>query len=505
MKTTKKLLSVLLALVMALALAVPVLAAGDGVITITNAVPKQEYSVYRIFDLASYDDKAEAYIYTVNTSWENFINQDTIKGENGYVAVDENGYVTWTKKDGNDNTGMAEFAEVALAWAKANNIAAIATKTADEATGNATTSVLVFDGLDLGYYLVDSNVGTLCMLDTAAAEVEIQDKNEQPTVTKEVQENNDNSWGEKNNAEIGDTVNFKTTITAQNGAQNYIMHDTMDDGLTFNADSVKVKKGSEDVDSTGNYEVKTNSLGDDCTFHVVFSETFCNGLADGNEIEVTYSAVLNEKADVTEGENNDVYLSYGENSGIETLPDRTTTYTYQFQIIKTNNKLENEKYKVLDGALFSLFTQESGGDAIKFVKEDEGIYRVATQAEIENTDVTKVTEIPAGTPILKGLDSNDSYWLDEIEAPDGYNPMDGRMKVVLIENNVAGNGAIDTVNKTYTAESGGIQVQNSAGSLLPSTGGIGTTIFYVLGGLLVVGAGITLFLMSRKSGKHEQR
>ena len=522
MKVMKRLQAVLLALVMTLALAVPALAANPetGSLTIINAVPGQAYSVYRIFDLESYNSDAGAYVYTVNEKWEKFIDQKgsvasdaskgvaNISGLDGYVAVDDNGHVTWAKKDGSNNTGMAEFAKLALAWAKTNNVSAVSTQTA---TGSGTEVSLVFNDLELGYYLVDSNVGTLCSLDTTDPNVSVTDKNDQPTVDKKVQEDNDNSWGESNGAQIGDTVNFKVIITAQAGAQKYILHEKMNDGLTFDSSSIQVTKNQETnpLTSGTDYTVVTegNNLTHDeknCTFHVMFTDSLCNSLQPGDTLTVTYSAVLNKNADVQQGEDNEVYLSYGENSNIETLPAETTTKTYQFQIIKTNDTETNGKYELLEGARFSLFTQKTGGDSIQFVDEGSGVYRVATQEEIKDTSVVKVTEIPAGIPILKGLDSNKEYWLEETKAPDGYNPIDGRTKIILTDNNVAGNGVIDTTDNTFDSSiTGGVQVQNSKGNKLPNTGGMGTSIFYTVGSLLIIFAAIVLIMVLRhQKGKN---
>ncbi len=145
--------------------------------------------------------------------------------------------MTW--KTGAD---AAKFAKEALAYAKdtTNNITVTSNAT-------ATTTTVEFTGLDSGYYLVDSSVGTLCFLNTmTSSEVKIDEKNVAPTVDKKVQEDSKidetDKYGESNTADIGQTVNFKTTITAQAGAQNYVLHDKMDAGLTFDGTVVKVQK-----------------------------------------------------------------------------------------------------------------------------------------------------------------------------------------------------------------------------------------------------------------------
>lgn len=492
MKLFKKVLATVVAAITALTLAVPAMAAEEGTIKITNAMPGQEYSVYKIFDLDSYNKEAGAYVYTVNDAWEDFIIQEAISGQGGYVSVDaSNGSVSWKKKDVNGaNAGMADFAKLALAYAKANSIPATKTETAGTASGS-TTVELTFSNLGLGYYLLDSNVGTLCSLNTTDPNVTVMDKNGTPTVEKKVKEGD--SWADENGAQIGDKVEFQVTITAQSGAQNYILHEMMGDGLTFTTNSVAVTKGGQPV-SDDNYTVNASPK-DGHTFDVVFADAFCDSLAAGDEIVVTYNAILNENADVHDGENNDVYVTYGEDNDLETTHDDTDTYTYQVQVIKTNDQAEAGKFELLDGAIFKLYTQEIGGEAIKFVKDAEGNYRVATANDAITTD-----EIEAGHPIISGLDNSVKYYLEETKAPAGYNPVEGRQEITLAQgNNVANSGAIDTTANTYAQNGGGIQVQNSKGNKLPSTGGMGTTAIYAVGAVLVIGAGAALVITRRNA------
>ncbi len=511
MKSIKKLFAMLLVVVMTIGLSVSVLAVeptpGSGSITITNAVPGQKYTVYRIFDLASYNPSDDAYVYTVNPVWKEFVALDSISGSSGYVSVDsKTGYVSWAKKNPSGaNEGMEEFAEAALAWAKEKGVKGTAEATAPKAVGNEETVKLTISGLDLGYYLVDSNVGTICSLDTTTPDVNITDKNKQPTVEKKVQEGSE--WEDSNDAQIGDTVNFKVTITAQKGAQNYILHDKMEDGLDFVEGSVKVYRTSiqdDNIVAEDNYDVITTT-NDGCDFEVEFSKEFCDSITEETAIIVTYSAVLNEKVKMTEGEDNTVHLTYGEKNDLETLPDETVTYAYRFQIIKTNSTSTDGNYTLLSGAEFELYTEPTGGTPIQFIKLDapEGttataVYRVATKEEIENDEVVKTTTIEAGYPIIQGLDKK-SYYLEETKAPNGYNPVSGRTEVKITGDNLAGSGAIDSATNMFNSSiEGGVWVKNSKGNELPSTGGIGTTIFYVIGSLLVIAAGASLVIINRR-------
>lgn len=469
MKRTKRIASVLLALVMALSLITIAFAAGEnGSITIDNAVVGQTYTIYQILDLESYDAKAGAYAYKATTAWNAFINSDAIKGP--YVNVDAQGYVTWVKK-----ADVAAFAKLAQKYAADHNITNQGTKTADSTT-------VEFTNLDLGYYLVDSTLGTICSLDTTNPSVTIKEKNSQPTVDKQVQENSDGTWGDTNDANIGDTVNFKTTINVVDGQpKNYVLHDKMSDGLTFDAGSVEVKIGDRTLTPGSDYTLIANPK-DGCTFEIEFKE---NVLKPNDVVIVTYSATLNEKAVIyPEPNTNETKLVYGE--GSETTWDETKTFTYQFDLVKTKTDKT-----VLDGAEFKLYDAKTDGNEIALIDEGKGVYRVATAAEKDADGFVSAT-IKAGKVTIKGLDSG-TYYLEETKAPAGYNVLAERVEV-----------KIDHANLTATVEggtyvSGGVQVINQTGAELPSTGGIGTTIFYVVGGLLVVAAGVLLVTRKRMS------
>lgn len=148
MKRTKRIASVLLALVMALSLITTAFAAGEtGSITIDNAVVGQTYTIYQILDLESYNKDSGAYAYKATAAWRDFINSAAIKDV--YVKVDAQGYVTWDKK-----ADVAAFAKLAQEYAAKNSIG-------NQGTKKANSTTVEFTDLDLGYYLVDSTLGTI--------------------------------------------------------------------------------------------------------------------------------------------------------------------------------------------------------------------------------------------------------------------------------------------------------------------------------------------------------
>lgn len=475
MKRTKRIASVLLALVMALSLITTAFAAGEtGSITINNAVVGQTYTIYQILDLESYNKDAGAYAYKATPAWRDFINGNGVKDV--YVNVDAQGYVTWVK-----DADVAAFAKLAQEYAADNKIKNQGSRTAASAT-------VEFAGLDLGYYLVDSTLGTICSLDTTNPSVIIKEKNAAPTNEKQVQEDSNNGWGSTNDADIGQTVNFKSTITAQAGAENYVFHDKMSAGLTFGTVTGVTLNGNT-VDAT-NYTVKTTGLADKCTFEVVFTKAFCDTLKANDKIVISYTAVVNDKAVVGgEGNPNESKIEYGENGKTTTTPpSETKTYTWKLDVLKYTMK--GDEKTPLAGAKFTLSKNSNGSDPISLVEVEKNVYRVATKDDV-NT-ITEITTDATGAFTIQGLDS-DTYYLTETAAPAGYNVLKSAIEV-----KVSDKGEVTYIYDGVTA-TGTVKVENKTGAELPSTGGIGTTIFYVVGGLLVVAAGVLLVTRKRMS------
>lgn len=479
MKNLKKMLASLIGLLMALTMgAMPAIAEGEtGSITINDAVVGQTYTIYQVLDLESYNASANAYSYKATTAWRTFINSDQIKGT--YVEVDAQGYVTW--KSGAD---AAAFAKAAQKYAKDNSIT-------NQGSVTATTTTVSFTGLDLGYYLVDTTLGTLCSLDTTNPNVVMEEKNEVPTNVKTVEEDSTGNYGEKNDADIGQTVNFKSTITAQAGAENYVFHDTMSAGLTY-TDVTGVTLNGTAVDAS-NYTVVSIGLTDGCTFEVRFTQTFCDTLKANDQIVISYRATLNEKAVVAgEGNPNTSKVSYGDSSNTKYTPDsQTKTYTWDVDVFKYTMKGETET--ALAGATFTLSKNADGSNPIALVSEGNNVYRVAKTGETET--ITEITTDTTGKFTIEGLDA-DTYYLTETKAPDGYNKLAGPVTIVIGENGV--------VNATTEAPQGvdEVKVLNQTGTELPSTGGIGTTVFYVAGGALVLIAAVLLITRKRMNNNN---
>ena len=480
MKLTNKLAGILLALAMVLGIAATAFAEGEtGSITIYDAAVGQTYTIYQILDLESYNNEAGAYAYKATTAWNSFINSVAIKDI--YVEVDAQGYVTWK-----GDADAAAFAKLAQKYAKDNSIA-------NQGSVTATTTTVSFNGLDLGYYLVDTTLGTLCSLDTTNPDVVMEEKNEAPTNVKTVEEDSTGAWGATNDADIGQVVNFKSTITAQPGAENYVFHDLMSAGLTYTGDAkIYTDEAMTQELATENYTV--NDTPDDSdTFDITFTQDYLNTITAATKLYVKYSATLNENANVgNDGNPNESKLSYGEinqetgKPGSTTPPSETKTYTWDVDVFKYTMNGETEK--ALAGATFTLSKNADGFNPIALVSEGNNVYRVAKTNETDT--VTEITTDATGKFTIKGLDA-DTYYLTETAAPAGYNKLAAPVTIVIGENGV--------VNGTTEALQGvdEVKVLNQSGTELPSTGGIGTTIFYIVGGVLVVGAVVLLVTKKR--------
>ena len=495
MKHAKKFASLLLALVMAFALATTAFAEGEtGSITINDAVPGQTYNAYQILYLESYNKDSGAYAYKANSAWKAWLETQT-----SYVTIDAQGYVTWV-----ENADAAAFAK--LAQVEAAKMTADATATASAATEGNKYSTVTFSNLKLGYYLVDTTLGTLCSLDTTNPNATIEEKNEVPTNVKTVQEDSNGNYGEKNDADIGQTVNFKSTITAQAGAENYVFHDTMSAGLTYTG-VTGITLNDTAVDAS-NYTV-TAPAADGDTFDVTFTQAFCDTLKANDKIVISYTATLNENAVIAgDGNPNTSKVSYGDSSNTKYTPDsQTKTYTWDVDVFKYTKNGETET--ALAGAKFTLSKNADGSTPITLVRlkdnedKDTNTYRVAKTGETGT--VTEITTDATGKFTIKGLDA-DTYYLTETAAPAGYNKLAAPIKVIIDNNGNVTYATKTTADGEYgnavaADASLGIKVLNQSGALLPSTGGIGTTIFYAVGSILVIGAAVLLVTKKRMSMK----
>lgn len=469
----KRVTSILLALALLLALAGTAVAEDKGSITIDNAIVGKTYTIYRIFNLNSHNTDYSAINYTVSEKWTAFF----AEGAPGraYVDIDKTyGYVVW--KTG---ASPANFAAEAIKFAADKGIA-------HDGQAVAAPGTVKFDDLALGYYLVKSDLGALCSLDTTMPNVTIKEKNSESTVDKQVQEDSTGDYGDHNDADIGQTVNFRTTINVVDGEpKNYVLHDTMSAGLTFDPASVAVTIGERTLAKNTDYTLVTSGLTDGCTFEVMFKD----GVLKPNDVvEVAYSAEVNEYAVIGDaGNDNKTHLTYSDTPK-STGERLTKTYVWQFDVFKY--AMRDGKEIPLAGAQFVLYKTVN----------DEKFYAQAANGKItgwtDDKEKATVFETPDnGKFVIAGLDA-DTYYLEETKAPDGYNRLKEPVNVVITANIASGKTVTATITYNETAI-GTVRIENQTGVELPSTGGIGTTVFYVIGGLLM-GVAVVLLVTRKK-------
>ena len=280
-----------------------------------------------------------------------------------------------------------------------------------------------------------------------------------------------------------------------------MLHDKMTEGLTFDQNSVNVslhknaQNTDRDLSKTTDYSVETTNLESTdpkCTFHINFSKKLCDGLEADDTITVTYSAVLNEKAVIgnVDKNKNETWLKYGENNNLETTHPTTDTKTFEMNVFKFYKDNKNsDKETGLADAKFTLSKNQNGIDPIKLIDKGSNTYRVAKTDET-NT-ITEVITPDNGRFTIQGLGAG-TYYLTETKQPAGYNKLKDPVTVVIDEN-----GKV----RVGESEANPVKVENKTGTVLPSTGGAGTTMIYLVGALLVLGSGVVLATKRRVKNK----
>ena len=562
MKRFMKIMASVLAAVMIMALGATAFAANEYTITIDNAVAGETYSAYKVFDVtyANAKDPApsitaetnipgtadnthfyEAYAYTINSSssafWGDLTSGLTADTTTGVYTLSSYGikFVPTTTENvynvlpidaTNGVTDAQAQALAAFLATKLTGKTAAASKEADATTTyyptgsdasdySYATGTLTLDvsAAGAGYYFVDTTTGSLCSLNTTEPNAVIREKNSIPSETKEVSDAANGTFGEDTTIKVGDTAYFKIEVTDSKGTdKKVIVHDTMSDALTLDLNSFAIKVDGTAVAAT-NYTIKYSStapvknateagtkvtsatLSDGCTFEIEFSDAYIQNLAENTVIVITYEAELNQKAvTTTPYQVNKTKLEYSEQNTIE---KEVTVKTYEGDLVKTD-----KTHKLLDGATFKLYNDKEGGTEYKLVMvgtptspaTTTGVYMIKS-SEVSGDPVEKLIPLD-GKLTIKGLENGD-YYFEEVDVPEGYNGLTERAKLTISDAN--NSATIDS--GTYT--SGGVEVINQSGTELPSTGGIGTTIFYLGGGLMAVGSGVVL-VTRKRMGKEEE-
>lgn len=502
MKYMKKLITLLAVLTLALAMAVPAFAETTTTtytITINNGTGT--YAAYQIF-------KGDLHEKTLsNIEW----------GDN---VTDEG-----QTKFGNAADKAKTITTEADAKAFAVEVAKYLT---DPAAGTGTDSITVSGP---GYYLIkntsvgEGEVFTDYIL-RVVGDVKVNPKSGKPTLDKQIRHNETGIWGVVGDNQIGDTVEFRTltTVPIVSGytQYTYVIHDEMSAGLTSNVRSnedVTIKVNDETVLDKKYYTVTVDGTNaNKFTVTVDVLNAIKDGkMVEGNTLYTYYTGILNEKAKVyNDGkQDNKAYLEYSNNPHDNTTTNKTPEkvvydWTFKMGVKKVDGAdgtpLTDAKFVLSKNGNCSLGTIGDDGtpstttDLINLIENSDGSYTVAPAGYTGSV----VNVMTAGDITINGLDDATEYYLYETKAPAGYNRLTAavRFKITATYSDAGNNCTSVTATVNNDVQSSvSVNVRNNKGSTLPSTGGIGTTLFYVIGGGLMAVAAVLLVTKKRMNNK----
>lgn len=540
MKHVRHALAFVMAFVMALAIVTPAIAqegaasTPKGKITVENAAKGETYGLYKLFDATS---DGTHIAYSADKIPDAYVDGNTEDGDdsydlNLYFARDNKGNIT-VKEAGKDSTNPEKLnaaAQTALKnWTK--RATAVATKTAEG-------DEVVFDNLLYGYYVLTTTQGTApaISVDSVNANVVINDKNTTTPITSTDEDGNYKTVNDddvKVGQEIEYTISFKTaSFNGLNRVTKYVITDDFANGKLTNIGTPTVTIADvENLSSTAytvaNWEAgKTGSITIPWVSEAGDTSLYTNGAL----VTIKYKATVASGADIDgQGNTNTATITFkdktpeGEDGPGGSETDTATIYTYAVAIQKVD-----DSYKKLAGAEFSITDQNN--KPVFVTKNSDGVYTYAGSAQ--NTEGTLLDTLAVnndGLLIVKGLDTG-NYTVTETKAPDGYNKLLNSTTVTATKTDATTTSVttnFDAEGNVITVDANGnpidsskavehtvlvniddlaatpIVVVNNAGATMPSTGGIGTTIFYVVGGVMVAGAVIMLLTKRRVAGSEE--
>ncbi len=494
MKNLKRFFGALLTLVLSFLALTNINAKETGSITINDATSGKTYEIYKIFNLTYSGTTTKNVAYTIDSDWENFfkedglgtsfivsennedetLNQITIGSETKYINITE------------DN--VASFADKALEYVAKNKLDADDAKTANSET-------VEFTNLDLGYYLVypqgatevEDGYKSICSLTSTLPDVVVEIKATYPTIEKE---------SDSTSYEVGTyatwTITGKVPDTTGYTKYTYQINDSWTKGLELDKENASFKVTIGETTITDVVPVyNSNNTGFSLTFDMTKYQDKI-----GEQITVTYKLLITEDAVDSNTTNNKAYLTYSNNPKDDTVTDTNVieipVYSAKIEVLKVDGddnsiKLSGAEFvlKNEEGKYYHITSVETGHvtsfewlndveSASLFITNEEGI--AVTQEGV----ITSFEGLKDGT-----------YYLEEIKAPDGYNKLTHDIEITL---------SGTTENDRPIPVSQSLTVENNTGLELPSTGGMGTTLFIIIGSLLA-GVSIIVLITNKRMSK----
>ena len=463
-------------------------------ITINKAKEDATYKAFKIFDVTN---SADAYSYTFNNAnfdGTNYSHKDeaSILGvveamaDSNLVELDSTAIPgVFIVKPGSALDGLSADAQSALlgdffkSRFEAGKFPSSPTASG-QSTGSGDSASASISITEKGYYFVTTTQGTIVSVDTLTGTSTIEDKNDEPTITKSASQTN---------YQFGEGIYYTSHVTLKKGITKAIFYDKFPEGVTFrgtNLVQVKINNGNSESPSIycdmkdGGYSISGSS------FELHFKESFLNNLTDDTDVAITYWGRLNESATLgklSENPNqNTAYLQWGNSPDIRTIEATASVTTSAVEITKVG-----DKGTLLSDVTFKVYSSTStSANPLRFIELANGHYRPAvTENNITENGYTEILTTDSNGKIFIDLTKKQDYYFEEIEAKPGYQLPTSRFPVPITKEG-------ETTTATF---------ENHTGTELPSTGGVGTMIFVAIGFIAVFVAGV--FLIANKRMQRE--